>query len=107
MVTGSRASQHKHQYQYAASAAHELNLCLRVCRYGYAETVVQDEAFASSMLQRIQVLLYSTLQAILQESPDLQRLVPTLPPIEGEPLLHADWWHDTHCSSRDCWHGIH
>jgi len=50
-----------------------------IARYGYGERICQDETFADMILQRISMLQYSTLHALVAASPKLQVLLPHLP----------------------------
>ena len=56
------------------------------CRYGYGERVQQDETFADMILQRISMLQYNTLHALVNASPQLRDMLPHLPSGFGEPF---------------------
>ena len=59
-------------------------------RYGYGERVQQDETFADMILQRISMLQYSTLYALVNASPQLRDMLPHLPSGFGEPFFLVD-----------------
>jgi KUP system potassium uptake protein len=49
-----------------------------IARYGYGERISQDETFADMILQRISMLQYNTLHAMVTTSPQLQGMLPNL-----------------------------